>query len=157
MIDLKELADFLVRAKTMTYAAGGKEIVPQRPGFKELEFKEGGWEYRDSYTGFFSAPGQEVVRHNGKPVWAMAYSGGMLPKHHDLSFAKQTFTFLKECLSRVKANKPFRGPEHFKSGDFEYKTSNKGDITDFMGTEQIYYKGKVVFRQYYIGGLIAGK
>ena len=55
-IDLEQLAKFLVKAKVQTYASDGKEIEPQRPGFKELEFKEEDWEYRDSYAGFFFAP-----------------------------------------------------------------------------------------------------
>ena len=40
-IDLKKLAKFLVKAKINTYAGGGREVSPQRPGFKELEFIEG--------------------------------------------------------------------------------------------------------------------
>ncbi len=67
-IDLTELKKFLVEAKKHTYAGGGKETTPQRPGFIELEFSKGSWYYRDSYCGFFQAPGQEVVRFNGKPV-----------------------------------------------------------------------------------------
>ena len=37
-INLKELAVFLVTAKTKTYAGDGNEIDPQRPGFRELEY-----------------------------------------------------------------------------------------------------------------------
>jgi len=75
-LNLKELAKFLVKAKMGTYAADGAEVSPQRPEFKELEFIEGDWEYRDSYAGFFFAPGQEVVRYKRKPVWIMSYHGG---------------------------------------------------------------------------------
>src|SRR3989344_4745673 len=78
MINLEELAKFLVRAKKATYAGEGMEATPERPGFKELEFIEGDWIYRDSYVGFFRAPGQEVVRFRGEPVWTMSYDGGMM-------------------------------------------------------------------------------
>jgi len=157
-ISLEELANFLVKAKCKTYAGDGTEVFPQRPGFKELEYKEGDWEYRDSYAGFYFAPGQEIVRFQGTPVWAMAYSGGMRPEHHgNKEFAKQTFTFLKKALSRVEVTRPFRGPENFHDGDYEYSDSSEGDITDFKGTERILHQGKEVFRQDYIGGLILPK
>jgi len=157
-IDLKKLSRFLVKAKIGAYAGEGKEIKPERAGFKELEFKAGEWYYRDSYSGFFYAPGQEIVRIKGRPVWAMAYSGGMREKYHgDYDFAKQTFGFLKEALKRVKASAPFRGPKLLKIGDFKYENKIFGDIKDFRGEERIIYKGKEVFKQYYQGGLIVGK
>ena len=156
-IDLKELASFLVRAKTQTYAGDGAEVSPQRPGFKELEFSEGIWHYRDSYSGFFFAPGQEVVLLNGNPVWAMAYSGGMRPEYHSRDFAKQAFTFLKQALLKVEESRPFRGPNHLQEGNYDYTDCSEGDITDFRGTERIFYKEKEVFRQHYIGGVNISK
>ena len=48
-IDIDALAGFLVKAKRQTYAGNGKEIAPQRPGFRELEYKKDDWEYRDSF------------------------------------------------------------------------------------------------------------
>lgn len=155
MINLNELRKFLVKAKISTYAGGGKEVEPQRPGFKELEYKEGNYEYRDSYCGFYSAPGQEIVRFNGKPIWHMAYSGGMKKGfHYNLEFAKQTFKFLKECLKRVSEEKPYRGPDNFKEKDYEYVNNVEGNIEEFRGLEKILFKGKVVFEQNYMGGVI---
>jgi len=157
-IDFEELANFLVRAKKQAYAGDGNEIPPQRPGFKELEYVEGDMEYRDSYSGFYFAPGQEVVRFQGRPVWAMSYSGGMRPEYHgQRDFAKQTFMFLKRALSNVKGSRPFRGPENLIDGEWQYTDSSEGDITDFKGTEHIFFMGKEVFMQCYIGGLIVPK
>ncbi len=156
--NLSQLAKFLIKAKTQTYASEGKEITAQRPGFIELEFKEGDFEYRDSYSGFYQAPGQEIVRYKGNPVWAMAYSGGMEKKYHgDADFAIKTFSFLKQVLSRVEESKPFRGPDNFREGDYEYINKVEGDVTNFKGQEQILYKGEKVFAQDYIGGLIIQK
>lgn len=153
-----ELVKFLVTAKKNTYAAGGKEIPPQRPNFKELEYREGDWYYRDSYSGFYQAPGQEVVYFQGKPVWAMAYSGGMVKEFHgNEEFAKQTFGFLIKCLSLVKEEEPFRGPREFSEGDYSYSVKLEGGITDFSGEEKIFYKGREIFRQHFIGGLIIPK
>jgi len=157
-VDKKKLAEFLVRAKTATYAGNGKEIAPERPGFKELEFSEGEWNYRDSYSGFFAAPGQEVVRLNGIPIWTMAYSGGVKPEHvGNKDFVKMIFDFLKKVLKRVEVSRPFRGPKHFKEGDFEYFDKSEGDITRFNGQEKITFKGKEVFSQDYIGCIIIHK
>lgn len=156
--NLIQLAKFLVKAKTQTYAGEGQEITAQRPGFTELEFKEGDLEYRDSYSGFFQAPGQEVVRYKGKPIWVMAYSGGMEKKYHgDAEFAEKTFSFLKQALLRVEESSPYRGPDNLKEGDYEYINRVEGDITNFRGQEQILYKGEKVFTQDYIGGLIIQK
>ena len=158
MTDLQKLAEFLVRAKIQTYAGDGKEVEPQRPGFNELEYSEDDFEYRDSYAGFYCAPGQEVVRFNGKPIWAMAYNGGMIKKYQDdEAFSSMTFAFLKEALKRVDKSRPFRGPESLKDGDFEYIDETEGDIALFNGCEKIFYKDEEVFRQHYMGGLILGK
>ncbi len=157
-INTNELAKFLVKAKKETYAGDGKELEPQRPSFRELEYKEGDWEYRDSYSGFYFAPGQEIVRYQGVPVWVMAYSGGMLKEYHgNFEFAKNAFNILKKALMLVNEERPFRGPLNLKENDYEYIDKSDGDITDFKGEEVILFKGKIVFRQYYIGGLIIPK
>lgn len=153
-----EFAEFLVRAKRATYAGEGKEISPQRPGFTELEYKEGDYRYRDSYSGFYQAPGQEVVYFRGKPVWTMAYSGGMVKEfHNDEDFTEKTYTFLKKCLLQVKKEEPFRGPREFSEGDFSYQMAVEGDINDFSGGERIFYQGKEVFRYHFAGGTIIPK
>ncbi|MBI5148258.1 hypothetical protein HZA33_01110 [Candidatus Pacearchaeota archaeon] len=161
MINLEELAGFLVRAKKATYAGDGAEVAAdkvQRPGFKELVYREGDWEYRDSYKGFYLAPGQEIVRFKGEAVWAMAYSGGMSFKDHgNLDFAKKTFAFLKKALSQVNEKMPFRGPGNFKEGEYSYMFWIEGDIKDFHGVERISFGSRQVFKQHYIGGLIISK
>ena len=54
---LKQLNRFLGKAMLETYAGDGVKVKSQRSGFKELEYKEGDWYYRDSYTGFFRSWG----------------------------------------------------------------------------------------------------
>lgn len=160
-MDLKKLAKFLVKAKTQTYASvDSQEIKAERPLHKELEFEEGEFYYRDSYTGFFQAPGMEEVRlgKEGKTIWTMAYSGGMLPKfHEDIEFAKKVFAFLKKVLGLVAENFPFRGPKEFEEEDWRYVNKIEGNIKRFKGHEKIFFKGKEVFNQDYIGGVVIGK
>ncbi len=157
-MDLKKLARFLVKAKTQTYALmNSQKIESERPLHDELEFEEDGLYYRDSYIGFFQAPGMEEVRlgKDGETIWTMAYSGGMLSEfQNDIGFAKQVFTFLKKVLGLVKEDFPFRGPKKFEEGDWSYVNEIEGDIKRFKGHEKIFFKGKEVFNQDYIGGLV---
>ena len=160
-LDLATLAQFLVRAKLKTYAGDGTQVPAdqvQRPGFKELVHREGDLEYRDSYTGFYRAPGQEVVRVKERPFWSMSYDGGMLTIYHEnLAFTQQTFAHLKRALSCVTISLPFRGPSLFREGPFNYTFAFQGDITDFYGLEAIHHNGTKVFQQRCMGGLILPK
>lgn len=164
--EIGDLVNFLLRARKKGYAGDGKKVEnPERAGFKEFYYKEGDFEYRDSYAGYFQAPGQEVIRYKGKPAWMMSYSGGMLPKFHgDLKLAKETFNFLKKALQHATKEEPFRGPEFFKENDlipFEYFDNHIGDIKKFSGCEIIEKvidgSNVEVFRQNYSGGLIIDK
>ncbi|MEK6844330.1 MAG: DUF5680 domain-containing protein [Nanoarchaeota archaeon] len=164
MIDLEKLAKFLVKAKKATYA--NEEAVDlsnsERPLHKELEYGDKEFYYRDSYTGFFQAPGMEEVRlHNeGPTIWAMAYSGGMMPKYQsDIKFAKEIFGFLKRALSLVTEDMPFRGPRVYSRDNLVYKNIFEGDIKRFRGYERILLSGnnEEVFNQDYIGGLVIRK
>ena len=87
----------------------------------------------------------------------------MLPELHDNpEFSKNVFNFLKEVLKNVETKRPFRGPEIFIEYPFYYYDHSFGDITNFKGTEKIFYPyGEELvseaFRQDYIGGLIIHK
>lgn len=55
-------------------------------------------------------------------------------------------------MRQVGAERPFRGPDDFKEGDFEYIDKSYGDINMFHGTETILFKGQEVYKLYYHGG-----
>lgn len=170
-IDFKELASVLVEVKRKGYAGGGQEIPQdevQRPGFKEIvvEARRGKrrYEYRDSYAGFFSAPGDEVVRMGGFkiPIWFMSYSGGMTYEFMgDVEFAKEAFAFLKQALQLVEESRPFRGPEILTGSgtfrDWHYENASEGSLTNFRGEERIYHMDLLAFEQTYHGGLVVPK
>ncbi len=153
-IDNKELFDFIDRAGKATYAGGGKnEINPQRPDFHELTYEELPLSYRDSYTGYSRSGGQEVVRFNDKPIWWSGYGGGMVDGKEDLS--NLTFDFLKKALSAVEEGfYSFRGPHQLVDGDWKYTYNQDGDIADFYGYEEIFYKGEKVFWHRAVGGIL---
>jgi hypothetical protein len=154
---LKELNRFLGKASLATYIGGGQEMDPQEPGFKDLEFKEGDWHYKDSYTGFFQSWGRETIWFKGKPFWAQLYGGGMVKEFHgDAEFAHKTFAFLKKAMSAGDKKEEFqpRGPKSFSDGDWKYTCTVKGDITSFQGSEKITLRGKTVFTHSFVGGLV---
>jgi len=143
-----ELPEFIVKAKKSTYAGNGEEKIT-KDGGKELEYKEANLEYRDKYYGFNPFSGEEVVWKGGKTVWIMNYYGWASADEIE---EKIIYNFLKKALSRVSEEKPFRGPDNFKEGDFEYINEVKGDIKKFSGTEIILYKGREVHKVLYFGG-----
>lgn len=116
---LNKLANFIVEANGKTWAAGEGEVDPERKGYKELEYKGDEWRLRDSYTGYFRAPGMTTVYFKERPAWTMAYGGiGQLEGHERI--VKPTFTFLKKALMQVKPEMPFRGPKEYVEGDWKY-------------------------------------
>lgn len=159
-INLKELNDFLGRAALATYAGGGQEVDPEEAGFKELEFKEGDWYYKDSYAGFFQSWGREVVWFKNQPVWNQIYGGGMIRKfHNDVKFAHETFDFLKKALSAGEKRDEFqpRGPKLFLVNNWRYSCEWVGDISRFSGHEEISLNEEVVFTHDFYGGLIIAR
>ena len=153
---LEQLDDFLGRAALATYAGGGPENDPETPGFKELEYEEGDWHYRDSYCGFFQSWGREVVWYKNKPVWVSLYGGGMEEKYRtDGEFTHHAFQFLKKALSAGEKQKAFqpRGPKALQDGEWKYVCNWNGDIKKFSGREEILYKNEIVFTHDFIGGL----
>lgn len=155
---LQQLERFLQKAALATYAGNGPDALTQRPGFRELEYKEGEWEYRDSYCGFFESWGQEVVWCQGKVVWTCLYGGGMESEYHEnKEFATQTFDFLKKALSTKQDSFQPRGPKKYIDGEWKYTSVLNGDITWFKGNEEIVYQDKRVFTHEFIGGFAMWK
>lgn len=154
---LADLNDFFGRAALATYAATGARVSAQRPGFEELEYRNGIWAYRDSYAGYLRSRGQEVIWYEGRPVWTQSYGGGMEGRFQDdCAFAGETFAFLKAALASGEKRKVFqpRGPMRLTERDWEYLSYTYGDISEFSGAEEIRHKGAQVFTHQYFGGLI---
>ena len=180
-IDLEEFRDFIVDAKKSCYAGNGKEIILP-DGSKLLTFQKGDFYYEDNYDSFYQAPGRELVKwknKNGKRIWQMAYSGGMLNENgmvdinnKDEELAKKTFGFLKKVLLNVPREIPFRGPKDFVSiiipsstESFTYHNKPHSNATNnlirFKGEEEIILgrggRFSYIFSQDYMGGLCIPK
>jgi hypothetical protein len=154
-MDIKQLSKFLIKAKINTYASGGEggeKILSD--GGKEFKFKEGKFEYRDRYFGFNPFIGQEIVWQKEKTIWGMNYYGEIIS---EVVPAKKIYQFLQEALKKITENKPFRGPDNFKQGDFEYFNKVEGVVENFNGEEKIFYKKQLIYQLNYNGGLIMNK
>lgn len=164
---LKDLAEFIVIANRKTWAADAAEVPPQRPGYKELQWpypqmcEENqklyrGWEdwvLRDSYTGYFRAPGMTTVYYKDRPAWTQSYGGpGMIRSHYDK--AKSTFEFLKAALKKVTPGLPFRGPSEYAEENRHYIFRLEGDIEDFTWIESIVENEVLAFMQTGFGGIV---
>lgn len=148
--DRDELVAFLLRAKGATYASDGDAAVVTSllPGAAQLEYRAGAWFYRDIYFGGQQFTGQEVVYQGDTPLWTMGYNGGMLDLDVPLG------GFLKEAMRHITAERPYRGPEDYRSGDYHYTDESHGTLERFWGYEVIRYQGRPIYDLRYNGGII---
>lgn len=158
VVDLGELTDFLVFAKSQTYGGDGKKIVLPG-GTKRFEpVTKGLWRYEDEYRrGKSRFGGRADVFHDDELVWHMFYHGGITSGFKDdAELTKRTFDFLKKVLLHSgDANSLLRGSATFRDGDFEYFNNTvEGDIAYYKGEEEIWLKNDQVYVLRFIGGLI---
>ncbi len=142
-----EIIEFLLKAKKATYAGKGPEMKPWRPDSHDLKYAENGLLYIDTYLGGEKFAGEEALWQNEKPIWVMNYCGRVIGIGFDGDF-------LKEALANVMADKPFRGPEEYKKGDYIYKCTVDGDFEWFSGLEKIFKGNQVIYECMFHGGLV---
>lgn len=138
---------FLLRAKRATYAGKGAETAPSRPASHDLIYRENDLLYYDTYLGGNKFAGEEALWIGEKPLWSMNYVGRVTGGHF-------SGDFLKEALLHVPADKPFRGPEEYASGDYVYRCEVSGEFGWFQGKETISFRGNLIYICYFHGGLI---
>ncbi|MFW2489712.1 DUF5680 domain-containing protein [Clostridium chromiireducens] len=141
------IIDFLCRAKKSTYAGKGPECKPSRPNSHDLEYVEGNLKYIDSYLGGEKFSGEEALWKDEIPVWSMNYIGRVLDERFSGSF-------LKEVLSLVSKENPYRGPVIYQNGQYKYHCIINGEFNWFQGHEEIYFEDIKVFECFFHGGAI---
>lgn len=156
-LNKNQLYSFIKKAVGATYAGGGKEEKKsERPGFREHRYSEGNLSYLDSYTGFYRSRGTETVRYKNIPIWISLYGGGMIKGKNDLAI--KTFDFLKRALgAKEEGFQSFRGPNLFEEGSWKHTYSQEGDILEFSGYQEIFYRGDLIFFHRLIGGIVEDK
>lgn len=143
----EDVIDFLCKAKKSTYAGKGAEIKASRPNSHDLEYVEGDLKYIDTYLGGEQFSGEEALWKNDIPFWSMNYVGRILGEGFSGSF-------LKEVLSLVPKDNPYRGPVIYQSGQYKYHCVINGEFEWFQGYEEIYFDNNKVYECFFHGGSI---
>ena len=151
MILDEKLISFLLKAKQKTYAGHGTEVASSRPASHDLRYEEktsaGVLLYIDTYLGGQKFAGEEALWRDGVPIWSMNYCGRVTGEPFPGDF-------LKAALYEVPAEKPFRGPDIFRQGDYTYHCQSNGDFEWFQGYEDIFYLDTKIYELYFHGGII---
>jgi len=154
-LDIDELAQFLVTAKRHCYAAHSAATHTREPFGKERSFNGNDLFYLDRYYGSLREAGQETVWFRQVPVWSMVYIGGMLRKDEPLS--SLAFSILRECLSLITVDAPYRGPKENIVGQWRYQCVADGDLLSFKGEEALFLDDELICTHYFLGGVISPK
>lgn len=143
----ERIIDFLLKAKRATYAGHGPHMAASRPDSHDLEYVEGELRYIDTYLGGEIFAGEEALWENGTPFWAMNYCGRVIGDGFDGDF-------LKEALSNVPADMPYRGPSEYKRDGFKYICTVEGGFAWYTGREVIYCGDTLVYECNFHGGKV---
>jgi hypothetical protein len=154
-ISKEELYAFIVDGNKNTYAAGADPVPnPHLPNFHELIYSKDNLDYRDSYVGHYRSRGITIVRLEDEPLWVATYGGGMMEGKEET--VDHTFQFLKKALNeKEEDSESLRGPKEFSYGDWRYTYTQEGDVLEFHGYEEIFYKEERLFFHRIIGGVVA--
>ena len=145
------IIEFLIKAKTSTYADGIKYKVPSTNANSiDYHYEEDNFIYHDTYFGSKEFYGEEIVNFDNSPIWHMEYKGGVLNDDTTEIYAK----VLKPALKNVDNKFPLRGPKEFLVDDYKYTFESIGTFDQFEGKERIYKKDKLVYELICHGGKI---
>lgn len=149
------LANFLIKAKKATYAAGGGDSKTKENNHSTtLIFQEDALEYHDNYFGGEPYGGREVVFENGYPVWMMVYYGWVEAGYSEV---EKVYTILQQALSAIPHEAPFRGPKLVTLENMIYKNNWQGDLENFFGEEKIMQNDTIIYQAKYMGGWVDQK
>lgn len=144
-----EVISFLCEAKKNTYPGNGEEEKNSlRMKSHDYIYNRDNYSYVDTYLGGEKFTGEEAMWMEKNPIWAMNYSGRALSEQFSLEF-------LKEALSQVGPENPFRGPDIYQNGDYIYYCSVRGNFTWFQGNEKVFCKDTLVYECFFHGGAIS--
>ena len=79
----------------------------------------------------------------------MSYFGRVKPEDID---TKAVYSLLKQAMSKIDKEYPFRGPESLVLNDYVYTNSQNGKLNHFWGVEKIDFRGSNIYQLDYHGG-----
>ena len=150
---MRQLSEFLVEAKTSTYAAGDNaKRTKETDQSTTMIFEKGDWKYHDNYFGGEPYGGREVVLFQWKPIWMMTYYG-WVEKSRDI-IAWEVYRILQWALRNIPECAPYRGPLEYRNEEYVYHNSYAWNIEQFSGKEIIKQGDTIVYQAQYMGGII---
>lgn len=150
-MDKEKLIDFLIKARSKTYAGNAGKVTSAFKDSFQLEYKEDYWFYRDVYNnGNRLFMGFETVYFQDKPVWSMSYYGNF-QKLSEIEIDK----ILRKTLIDNKNKTRLWQNIKYNFDNYRYICEASGSIDELNGTETIYRDDKTVYFFYYAGGYIA--
>ena len=152
MLNKERLTQFLLKARTKTYAGDGEKVQLAFDGSSQLEYREGDWFYRDVYyTGPKAFMGLEAVYYQNKVVWSMSYFGnfkGMTEEELDKILRKALIENWETTRIWKKVKWEKDEYKYICQPDFE------GSIDELAGLETIFRQGKEIYRFFYAGSIL---
>ena len=153
MPDKQKLLQFLLKARTQTYAGNKGKVESLLNGSKQLEYKEEDWLYRDIYyigNGIFM--GLEVIHIQDKPVWSMCYYGNFKKMTEE-----ETDKILRGALMDKWQEARLWKKVEWEKDEFKYicEPDFEGSIDEMAGLEKI-LKGDEIVYTFFYGGAIIG-
>lgn len=152
MINKEKLLQFLLNARTRTYAGAGGKVEPVFKNSTQLEYREGDWLYRDVYyTGKGIFMGLEAIYYQEKAIWSMSYYGnykGMAEEEVDKILRKALLENWQTTRIWKKVEWGRDGYKYICQPDFE------GSIDELAGAEKILKGDKEVYTFFYAGGIL---
>src|SRR3989338_9418852 len=140
MDDKEEILQFLLKARTKTYAGAGGKVPAVLTGSQQLEYRKGDWLYRDVYyTGNGIFAGLEAIYLKDKPIFAMSYYGNF-KKMTEEEVDKILRVALIENSQTARTWKKVR----WQKDGYEYvcQPDSEGSIEELAGAEKISKDGK---------------
>jgi len=139
--------EFLACARRTTYATPTGTLLGD--GTSHMSYDDGPWRYRDRYAGLNPYGGQEIVWHDGRPVWIKNYVAEILSEPVP---ATEIYAFQRRALGQPDPERLMRGPPRMADGLYVYTTDITGNIDRFEGSETITYDTVPVYRMILHGG-----
>jgi len=145
------LRSFLSSANGAGYAGGdARSWRREADGSTTIELTLDAWRLHDNFFGGEPYGGREVVFHDGRPVWLMAYYGSVTPGEEPGG----VYARLRHALLRAPNEFPVRGPAEDRDGPLTYSNNWTGDVARFAGRETITRDGIEIYAATYCGGWI---
>ena len=132
----------------MPHATGTANTTKEKDGSRTIEFTAGDYQMHDNFFGGEPYGGRLVIFYRNEAIY-MEVCYGKTSKPAD-----EVYAFLREALQHPEEDKPYRGPAEYKKGNFTYKSTVQGDISDHTVNEWIYEGDTEIYSAIVVGGLV---